>query len=182
MRQNVCRMRDDLSDDKIYEAAKIAGVHEMIARLPDGYETVIEGSGAPLSGGQRQRVALARALFGDPSLIVLDEPNSNLDAEGEQALSETLQRAKQRGVTVIVVTQRPVLLGSVDKVLILRSGRVEALGPPADVLRSVLVKPDPRQVAGPQAAPQPTPASASDSATPPAEAPKEQVACRKSKR
>ena len=193
VRQNVCRMRDDLPDDKIFEAAKIAGVHEMIARLPDGYETVIEGSGAPLSGGQRQRVALARALFGDPSLIVLDEPNSNLDAEGEQALSETLQRAKQRGVTVIVVTQRPVLLGSVDKVLILRSGRVEALGPPADVLRSVLVKPDPRQVAAPHpAAAQVAQASGAATPTPAATAEPspqqakvhstERAACRKSKR
>jgi ATP-binding cassette subfamily C protein len=107
----------------------------MIARLPDGYETMIDGSGAPLSGGQKQRVALARALFDDPALIILDEPNSNLDAEGEQALTETLQRAKQRSVTVVVVTQRPVLLGSVDKVLILRSGRMEAWGPPDQVLR-----------------------------------------------
>jgi ATP-binding cassette subfamily C protein len=145
VRENVCRMRDDLPDDKIYEAAQVAGVHEMIARLADGYETVIEGSGAPLSGGQKQRVALARALFGDPALIVLDEPNSNLDAEGEQALSETLQRAKRRGVTVVVVTQRPVLLGSVDRVLILRSGRAEALGPPAQVLRRAVAQPVPQQ-------------------------------------
>jgi ATP-binding cassette subfamily C protein len=141
VRENVCRMRGDLPDDEIYEAAQIAGVHEMIARLPDGYETVIEGNGAPLSGGQRQRVALARALFGNPALIVLDEPNSNLDAEGEQALTETLQRAKRRGVTVVVVTQRPVLLASVDKVLVLRNGRMEALGSAAQVLRRAVATP-----------------------------------------
>jgi ATP-binding cassette, subfamily C, bacterial len=112
IKENVCRMRDDLPDDKIYEAAIMADVHEMIAHLPSGYETVLERSGAPLSGGQKQRIALARAMFGDPSLIVLDEPNSNLDAAGEQALTRALQRAKERGVTVIVITQRPAILST----------------------------------------------------------------------
>lgn len=141
IRENVCRMRSDLSDEKVHEAALIAGVHEMISRLPDGYETVLEGNGAPLSGGQKQRIGLARALFGDPAMIVLDEPNSNLDAEGERALAETLARAKQRRVTVIVITQRPMLLNSVDRVLVLRAGRVEGLGPPNEVLYRVVGKP-----------------------------------------
>jgi ATP-binding cassette subfamily C protein len=138
IKENVCRMRSDLSDDMVHAAAVVAGVHDMISSLPDGYETVLEGSGAPLSGGQKQRIALARALFGDPSVIVLDEPNSNLDASGEQALSETLQRAKAKGVTVIVITQRPSLLNAVDRVLVLRAGRVEGLGTPKDVLYRVV--------------------------------------------
>jgi ATP-binding cassette subfamily C protein len=137
IKENVCRMRSDLPDDKIYAAAQLAGVHEMISHLSSGYETVLESSGSPLSGGQKQRVALARAFFGEPSLVVLDEPNSNLDAAGEQALTETLQRAKRMGVTIVVVTQRPALLSIVDKVLILRAGRTEAFGDPKDVLRRV---------------------------------------------
>lgn len=145
IRENVCRMRSDLSDELVFEAAQVAGVHEMICSLPDGYETVLEGSGAPLSGGQKQRIGLARALFGNPSMIVLDEPNSNLDAAGEQALAETLVRAKQKGVTAIVITQRPMLLNSVDRVLVLRSGRMEGLGPPSEVLYRVVGGPTPAQ-------------------------------------
>jgi ATP-binding cassette subfamily C protein len=134
IKENVCRMRADLPDDKIYEAASFTGVHDVIALLPSGYETVLERSGAPLSGGQRQRIALARAFFGDPCLVVLDEPNSNLDAAGEQALTDTLKRAKDAAVTVIVITQRPTVLNSVDKLLVLRAGRVEAFGPPREIL------------------------------------------------
>jgi ATP-binding cassette subfamily C protein len=135
IKENVCRMRSDLPDDKIYSAAVIAGVHDMICHLPSGYETVLERNGAPLSGGQKQRIALARAFFGEPSLVVLDEPNSNLDAAGELALAETLQRARQMRITTVVITQRPSLLTIVDKVLVLRAGRAEAFGPPKDVLR-----------------------------------------------
>ncbi len=135
IRENVCRMRGDLPDETVYRAAQLTSVHEMICHLPSGYETVLERSGAPLSGGQKQRIALARAFFGDPALVVLDEPNSNLDAVGEQALTEAIQRAKQNGITVAVVTQRPALLNIVDKVLILRAGRVDAFGTPQEVLR-----------------------------------------------
>jgi ATP-binding cassette, subfamily C, bacterial len=137
IRDNICRMRIDLPDTTVFEAAKIAGVHEMVTQLASGYETVLDRNGAPLSGGQKQRIALARAFFGDPALVVLDEPNSNLDALGEQALAETIQRAKARGVTIVVITQRPALLNIVDSVLILRGGRMEAFGPPAEVLRRV---------------------------------------------
>ncbi|MGE3521135.1 MAG: type I secretion system permease/ATPase [Vicinamibacterales bacterium] len=140
IKENVCRMRSDLPDAKIYSAAQFTDVHEMITQLANGYETVLERSGAPLSGGQKQRIALARAFFGEPALVVLDEPNSNLDAAGEQALTDTLKRAKEKKVTVIVVTQRPAVLHSVDKLLILRAGRVEAFGPPGEILHR-LVKP-----------------------------------------
>jgi ATP-binding cassette subfamily C protein len=139
IKDNVCRMRRDLPDAKIYSAAVISGVHDMICQLPSGYETVLERNGAPLSGGQKQRIALARAFFGEPAMVVLDEPNSNLDAAGEQALTETLIRARQSGVTTIVITQRPALLNIVDKVLILRGGRADAFGPPKDVLRRALI-------------------------------------------
>jgi ATP-binding cassette subfamily C protein len=138
IKDNVCRMRSDLSDDEIYGAATLAGVHEMITQLPNGYETILERNGAPLSGGQKQRIALARTFFGKPSMIVLDEPNSNLDAAGEQALTQAMVRAKQMGITIVVITQRPALLNIVDKVLILRGGRPEAFGPPRDVLRRLL--------------------------------------------
>jgi ATP-binding cassette, subfamily C, bacterial len=141
IRDNVCRMRSDLADEKVYQAAQFTDVHEMISHLPKGYETVLEKSGAPLSGGQKQRIALARAFFGDPALVVLDEPNSNLDSSGEQALSTTLQRAKEKQITVIVITQRPAVLNSMDKLLVLRSGRVEAFGPPSEVLRRVVKLP-----------------------------------------
>jgi ATP-binding cassette, subfamily C, bacterial len=158
IKENVCRMRTDLPDETIYEAAKLTDVHEMISHLTNGYETMLERSGAPLSGGQKQRIALARAFFGNPALVVLDEPNSNLDAAGEQALTETLKRAKERRVTVVVITQRPAVLNSMDKLLILRAGRLEAFGPPSDVLVR-LVRPTATQPAEPAAA-TPAPTSA----------------------
>ena len=160
IKDNVCRMRADLPDATIYEAAKLTAVHEMISHLPNGYETVLERSGAPLSGGQKQRIALARAFFGNPALVVLDEPNSNLDAAGEQALTDTLKRAKEMRVTVVVITQRPAVLNSMDKLLILRAGRLEAFGPPSDVLLRLVrpgPKPEPEAAAG--ALPAPAPAS-----------------------
>lgn len=138
IKENVCRMRKDLPDEKIVEAAVLAGVHDMINHLPNGYETVLDRNGAPLSGGQKQRIALARALFGRPSFVVLDEPNSNLDASGEQALTDTMRRAKADRVTLVVITQRPALLNCVDKVLVLRGGRVEAFGPPKEVLHRLV--------------------------------------------
>jgi ATP-binding cassette, subfamily C, bacterial len=149
IKENVCRMRRDLPDAQIYEAASVAGVHDMITQLPSGYETLLDRNGAPLSGGQKQRIALARAFFGSPSLVVLDEPNSNLDSIGETALADTMQRAKQAGVTIIVITQRPALLNTVDKVLILRGGRAEAFGAPRDVLHRLV-----RQAEASRTAPQ----------------------------
>ena len=140
IKENICRMRDDLPDESVYEAAVFAGVHDMISHLAAGYETVLDRNAAPLSGGQKQRIALARAFFGAPCVIVLDEPNSNLDAAGEQALSETLQRSKEQRISVVVITQRPAVLNKMDRLLVLRAGRVEAFGPPSEVLRR-LVRP-----------------------------------------
>lgn len=138
IKDNICRMRHNLPDADIYEAAQIAGVHDLITRLSNGYETVLERNGAPLSGGQKQRLALARAFFGKPTFVVLDEPNSNLDAVGEQALTETLKRAQEQGVTCVIITQRPAILSIVSKLLILKAGRVEAFGPPAAVLHRLV--------------------------------------------
>lgn len=159
IKDNVCRMRSDLPDEQIYQAATFTEVHDMITCLPRGYETVLERSGAPLSGGQKQRVALARAFFGNPALVVLDEPNSNLDATGEQALTDTLKRAKDEGVTVIVITQRPAVLKSMDKLLILRGGRVEAFGPPNEVLVRVVRASSPSIPKAVEAAPDAEPQS-----------------------
>jgi ATP-binding cassette subfamily C protein len=134
IKANIARMREDVPDAKIFEAAELAGVHEMIARLPQGYETMVALDGSPLSGGQKQRIGLARAFFGDPKVVVLDEPNSNLDTAGEKALAAALAKAKQRGITVVAITQRPSLLNSVDKIMVLNEGRVQALGPRGEIL------------------------------------------------
>jgi ATP-binding cassette subfamily C protein len=128
IKANIARMRDDVSDEDIFNAADLADVHEMISQFAQGYETIVGMDGSPLSGGQKQRIGLARAFFGDPRLVVLDEPNSNLDFSGEQALARALGRAKERGITVIAITQRPALLKSVDKIMMLREGSVQAFG------------------------------------------------------
>ena len=152
IKANIARMHEDQPDSAVWDAANLTSVHDIITQLPAGYETVIDATGAPLSGGQRQRIGLARAFYGEPSFVVLDEPNSNLDSAGEEALAETLRRAKSAGTTVVVVTQRPALLQCVDKVLVLRQGRVEAYGTPQEVLHRV-VKPNPQPQA-PAASPQ----------------------------
>jgi len=128
VRDNIARLSSDYEARAVVEAAKTAGVHELILRLPEGYETEIGEYGAFLSGGQRQRIALARAFYGKPRLIVLDEPNASLDSEGEQALIDAMEHAKDWGATVVVVTHQPRLLAPVDKVLLLREGRMEAFG------------------------------------------------------
>ncbi|WGS02036.1 type I secretion system permease/ATPase [Bradyrhizobium sp. ISRA443] len=128
IKANIARMREDARDADIFDAAETADVHEMIAEFPQGYETVIGMDGSPLSGGQRQRIGLARAFYGSPRLVVLDEPNANLDTSGELALAKALMRAKQKGTTIVAVTQRPALLQSVDKIMILQNGSVQAFG------------------------------------------------------
>lgn len=137
IKANICRMRDDVDDRQIYEAAVLADVHELIASFPQGYETVVAADGAPLSGGQKQRIALARAFFGDPKFVVLDEPNSNLDTQGEQALAKALLHAKKQGITTVTITQRPALLQCVDKIMILKDGTVAMFGERVEVLRAL---------------------------------------------
>jgi ABC-type protease/lipase transport system fused ATPase/permease subunit len=118
----------------VVAAAQTAGVHEIVLGLPDGYDTRIGDGGRVLSGGQRQRIALARALYDDPAFVVLDEPNSNLDTAGEQALVEAVAGLKSRKATTVVVTHRLSILSSVDKILVLNNGEVELFGRRDEVL------------------------------------------------
>ncbi|MBY3223683.1 type I secretion system permease/ATPase [Rhizobium laguerreae] len=137
IKANICRMRDDVDDHQIYEAAVLADVHELIAGFPQGYETIVAADGAPLSGGQKQRIALARAFFGNPKFVVLDEPNSNLDTQGEAALAKALIHAKKQGITTVTITQRPALLQCVDKILVLKDGTVAMFGERIEVLQAL---------------------------------------------
>jgi ATP-binding cassette, subfamily C, bacterial len=137
IKDNIARMRPDATDEQIYRAAELADVHEMIASLPEGYETLVAADGSPLSGGQKQRVALARAFFGDPKLVVLDEPNSNLDTAGDEALSRALVHAKKHRITTVSITQKPSLLRNVDKVMLLANGTVSMFGLRNEVLQAL---------------------------------------------
>src|SRR3984957_20022477 len=136
--QNICRFDPDARSEAIIAAAKEAGVHQMIIKMRDGYDTQIGEQGTALSAGQAQRVALARALYGEPFLIVLDEPNSNLDTEGDEALTRAVRSARERGAVVVVVAHRPVGIEAVDMLLVLREGRMHAFGPKDTVLGQVL--------------------------------------------
>jgi ATP-binding cassette, subfamily C, type I secretion system permease/ATPase len=143
--QNISRFDPKASSDSIIAAARQAGVHDMIVKMREGYNTQVGEHGAALSAGQAQRVALARALYGDPFLIVLDEPNSNLDTEGDEALARAVRAARERGAIVVVVAHRPIGIEAVDHILVLKDGRMQAFGPKEQVLAQVL---QPR-VAGP---------------------------------
>jgi len=141
VRDNIARFRDDASPEAIITAAQAAGCHEMILRLPAGYDTDIGLGGAYLSAGQRQRIGLARALFGDPNLIILDEPNSNLDGPGEQALQSAIAAAKARGATVIIIAHRPNAIVHCTKLMVIDDGKIREFGTADEVLAKVLPKP-----------------------------------------
>ncbi|KQT48570.1 type I secretion protein [Devosia sp. Leaf420] len=136
--ENISRFAAGADSEQIIAAAMTAGAHELISSLPDGYNTRVGEQGDLLSAGQRQRIGLARAVFGSPFLIVLDEPNSNLDSEGEAALSAAIQKMKERGSVVIIVAHRPSALNTVDKVLFVQNGRQAAFGPKDEVLKKIM--------------------------------------------
>lgn len=140
IKANIARMREDATDEQIHRAAVLADVHDMIASLPQGYETIVAADGSPLSGGQKQRIGLARAFFGDPRLVVLDEPNSNLDTAGDSALARAVQHAKKNRITLIVITQKPALLSVVDKIMVLADGNLAMFGERMQVLQALAKK------------------------------------------
>lgn len=134
--ENIARF-GDVDPNKVVEAATMAGMHEMILRFPNGYDTQIGDAGSALSGGQRQRIAFARAIYGNPKFVVLDEPNSNLDDLGEAALVRAIKELKQRGTTVVLITHRTSIISAVDKLLLLVDGAVQLFGPRDQVLQAI---------------------------------------------
>lgn len=147
--ENICRFTE-VDPVKVVEAAQMAGVHEMILRLPEGYDTQIGQGGATLSGGQRQRIGLARSLYGSPVVVVLDEPNSNLDEVGEAALVEAIKALKQKETTVILITHRPSILQVTNKLALMQQGTLQMYGPTNEVLQKL-------QAQGQQPASKPAP-------------------------
>lgn len=150
--ENIARF-GDIDPEKVVAAAKMADVHELILRFPEGYDTVIGATGGNLSGGQRQRIGLARALYGNPVLVVLDEPNSNLDEQGEAALEKALLQLKQKQTTVIIITHRNNVLSKVDKLLILNDGLLAVYGPKDQVIAHLQKQQQQAQAAVPVAQP-----------------------------
>lgn len=140
VRENIARMRMDDPPELAIEAAQFVGIHDMIMRFPNGYDTMISESGFQPSGGQKQLLGLARAYYGGPAFVVLDEPNASLDTDGEQILFSALKKASAVGIATVVVTQRLSLLHHVDKVLVLKGGQVDAYGDPSEVLPGKLVR------------------------------------------
>jgi ATP-binding cassette subfamily C exporter for protease/lipase len=137
--QNIARF-GEVDSEQVVLAAQRVGVHEQILRLPQGYETALGVGGSALSGGQRQRIGLARALYGDPMLVVLDEPNSNLDDQGEKALADAITDLSARGRTSVLITHRPSILPVTNKLMVLRDGAVAAFGPREQVLAALNAK------------------------------------------
>ena len=171
--ENIARF-GEVDPEKVVMAAKRAGVHDMILHLPAGYDTPLGDGGAGLSGGQKQRLGLARAMYGDPALLVLDEPNSNLDDVGEQALVKAVMDLRQRGKTIVLITHRTTILSATNKLLLLRDGAAQAFGPTNDVLaalqeankKAMLAQQGAAQGQAP--APAPSPAPVPGPGTPPA--------------
>ena len=146
--ENIARFEPGAPSEAVIAAARAAGVHELILRLPEGYDTRIGEGGSGLSAGQRQRIGLARALYRDPFLVVLDEPNANLDSEGENALTEAIAGVRRRGGVCVVVAHRPSALAALDLILMMADGRAQAFGPKDEILKRVL-RPAPAPVPGP---------------------------------
>jgi ATP-binding cassette, subfamily C, type I secretion system permease/ATPase len=144
--ENIARFEPQAPSEQVIAAATAAGAHQLILGLPEGYETQIGEAGAALSAGQRQRIGLARALYGEPFLVVLDEPNANLDHEGEEALARAILGVRARGGIAIVIAHRPSALAGVDSLLVMRAGRLESFGPKETVLKQTL-RPAPLRVA-----------------------------------
>jgi ATP-binding cassette subfamily C protein/ATP-binding cassette subfamily C exporter for protease/lipase/ATP-binding cassette subfamily C protein EexD len=138
--ENIARMEPSPDEDGVLAAATLSRAHVVVQQLPNGYETQIGDGGARLSGGQRQRLGLARAVYGDPVLVVLDEPNANLDQAGEAALAAAVKDLKERGVALVIVGHRPSTLAEADRILVLREGRVALFGPREDVLKTMQVR------------------------------------------
>jgi PrtD family type I secretion system ABC transporter len=152
VQDNIARMGES-DPEAVIKAALLAGVHEMIVHLPQGYDTEIGDRGSVLSGGQRQRIALARAVYGNPSFVILDEPSASLDNTGEEALLNTIAAIKEGGATLVVIAHRPNVLRYMDKILVLRDGMIDKFGPREEVIR---------QVTGPASSPSPTVRTESD--------------------
>src|SRR5262249_36073259 len=153
--ENISRFDPDADDASIVRAAEFAETHRLALSQKNGYATQIGATGVRLSGGERQRIGLARAFYGEPKMMMLDEPNANLDAEGEQALERAVLNAKQRGTTVILITHRPSIAAKCDRILMLREGQIEMFGPAQDVLQKLA-----QGSAGVQPRPQPQPSEA----------------------
>jgi len=147
--ENIARLDPDPDPHKVVKAARLAGLHEMILQLPNGYDTEIGWAGQILSGGQRQRVALARALYGDPTVVVLDEPNANLDSQGDEALVNAVRALKAAKVTLVLITHRPQTMTMMDKVLVLQNGMVQRFGTRDEVLPALQSAAGRPAVAGP---------------------------------
>ncbi len=133
IKQNIARMSEQEDPKMVIDVAKMCGAHETILRFPNGYDTDIGSGGSNLSGGQRQRIGLARAFYGNPKLVILDEPNSNLDEAGELALASALKEAKEKGISVVVISHRPSILSAVDKIMVLQDGAVATIGSKEEV-------------------------------------------------
>jgi PrtD family type I secretion system ABC transporter len=146
--ENIARMAVAPDTDSVLRAAQAAGAHDMVLRFPSGYDTKVGDGGEALSGGQRQRIALARALYGDPFLVVLDEPNANLDSDGELALHQAMQALKARGAIVVLIAHRPATLSVCDRLLVLANGVQQGIGPRDEVLRKLLGRQIPSPAAG----------------------------------
>lgn len=148
--ENIARF-GEVNEAKVIAAAQMAGVHELILQLPEGYQTRLGENGVGLSGGQRQRVGLARALYGEPCLVVLDEPNANLDEAGDAMLAEAIGRIKRAGITLVLITHKPNILKQADKLLILHAGAQADFGPLTEVMQRMQRSAPPR----PQQSPPP---------------------------